>query len=186
MRRSALRDPLTGLSNRRGLDERIAYEIARHARECRRFAVLAIDLDGFKRVNDRFGHAAGDEVLRSVAAAVLGAVRESDTVARYGGEELAVLLPDTEADGAATVAEKLRAAVAALSVPAGGEALRVTVSVGAAEMEPGLDPSLLVARADDALYRAKSLGKNRVELHRVLLAMPVVDALEPGQAVEAG
>src|SRR4051794_39031089 len=76
LRRSALHDPLTGLSNRRGLDERIDYEIARHARERRRFAVVAIDLDGFKRVNDRFGHAAGDELLRDVAEALEDAVRE--------------------------------------------------------------------------------------------------------------
>jgi diguanylate cyclase (GGDEF)-like protein len=168
----ATRDSLTGLVRRAVFEEHLRTEAARFSRGRAPFSVLLIDVDDFKRVNDRFGHAAGDEVLRAIAGAVRGAVRESDTVSRYGGEELAVLLPDTEADGAAAAGDKLRAAVAALAVEAGGESLRVTVSVGAAEMEPGLDPARLVARADDALYRAKSLGKNRVELHRVLLAMP--------------
>jgi diguanylate cyclase (GGDEF)-like protein len=168
----ATRDSLTGLVRRAVFEEHLRTEAARFSRGRAAFSVLLIDVDDFKRVNDRFGHATGDEVLRAVAGAVRGAVRDSDTVARYGGEELAVLLPDTPADGAAAAGDKLRAAVAALAVEAGAETLRVTVSVGAAQMEPGLDPSHLVARADDALYRAKSLGKNRVELHRVRLAAP--------------
>ncbi|MFL5542942.1 MAG: GGDEF domain-containing protein, partial [Longimicrobiaceae bacterium] len=171
----ATRDSLTGLVRRAVFEEQLRIEAARFSRGRATFSVLLIDVDDFKRVNDRFGHAAGDEVLRAIAAAVRGAVREGDTVSRYGGEELAVLLPDTPAEGAAAAGEKLRAAVAALAVDAGGETLSVTVSVGAAEMEPGLDPSRLVARADDALYRAKSLGKDRVELHRVRLAIPVAD-----------
>jgi diguanylate cyclase (GGDEF)-like protein len=166
----ATRDSLTGLVRRAVFEEQLRAEAARFARGRETFSVLLIDVDDFKRVNDRHGHATGDEVLRAIAAAVKGAVRESDTVARYGGEELAVLLPDTPAEGAATAGEKLRAAVAALQVPAAGEMLSVTVSVGIAEMEPGVDESRLVARADVALYRAKSLGKNRVELHRVRLA----------------
>ena len=172
----ATRDSLTGLVRRAVFEEHLRTEAARFARGRAPFSVLLIDVDDFKRVNDRFGHAAGDEVLRAIAGAARGAVRDSDTVSRYGGEELAVLLPDTPADGAAAAGDKLRDAVAGLAVEVAGETLRVTVSVGAAEMEPGLDPSRLVARADDALYRAKSLGKNRVELHRVLLAMPAVEA----------
>jgi diguanylate cyclase (GGDEF)-like protein len=168
----ATRDSLTGLVRRAVFEEQLRIEAARFSRGGAAFSVLLIDVDDFKHVNDRFGHAAGDEVLRAIAAAVRGAGREGDTVSRYGGEELAVLLPDTPAEGAAAAGEKLRAAVAALAVDAGGETLSVTVSVGAAEMEPGLDPSRLVARADDALYRAKSLGKDRVELHRVRLAVP--------------
>lgn len=166
----ATRDSLTGLVRRAVFEEQLRAEAARFARGRETFSVLLIDVDDFKRINDRHGHAAGDEVLRAIAEAIRGAVRESDTVARYGGEELAVLLPDTPAEGAAAAGEKLRAAVAALEVEAGGEPLRVTVSVGAAEMEPNLPPSRLVARADTALYRAKSLGKDRVELHRVRLA----------------
>ena len=166
----ATRDSLTGLVRRAVFEEQLRAEAARFARGRETFSVLLIDVDDFKRVNDRWGHATGDEVLRAIAAAIRGSVREGDTVARYGGEELAVLLPDTPAEGAAAAGEKLRAAVAALAVEAAGEPLRVTVSVGAAEMEPGTDPSRLVARADTALYRAKSLGKDRVELHRIRLA----------------
>jgi hypothetical protein len=98
LRRSALRDSLTGLSNRRGLDERIGYEIARHGRERRRFAVVAIDLDGFKLVNDRFGHGAGDDVLRDVADALSAEVREQDTVARLGGDEFSPPRPTAAAE----------------------------------------------------------------------------------------
>src|SRR4051794_15063007 len=111
MRRSALRDPLTGACNRRGLDERLGYEIARHGRERRRFAVVAIDLDGFKGVNDRFGHHAGDDVLRDVAEALAGAVREQDTVARLGGDEFCVLAPATDRGGGAHLAAKVEQAI---------------------------------------------------------------------------
>src|SRR5215212_4119252 len=112
LRRSALRDPLTGVCNRRGLDERMRYEVARHSRERRRFAVIAIDLDGFKRVNDRFGHAAGDDLLRDVAEALGGAVREQDTVARLGGDEFCVLAPETGRGGAQHLARKIGDAIA--------------------------------------------------------------------------
>ena len=95
MRRFALRDPLTGLANRRALDERLGYEIARHTRHGESFAVLALDLDGFKPVNDRFGHDAGDELLREAAAALVEVVRAQDTVVRLGGDEFCVLAPQT-------------------------------------------------------------------------------------------
>ena len=95
MRRFALRDPLTGLANRRALDERLGYEIARHTRHGESFAVLALDLDGFKAVNDRFGHDAGDELLRETAAALVEVVRAQDTVVRLGGDEFCVLAPQT-------------------------------------------------------------------------------------------
>src|SRR3954468_16732284 len=111
LRRSALRDPLTGLYNRRGLDERIAYEIARHSRERRRVAVVAIALDGFKRVNQPFGHAAGDELLRDVAEALGSAVREQDTVARLGCDEFCVLAPETGRGGAQHLAAKVEHAI---------------------------------------------------------------------------
>jgi diguanylate cyclase (GGDEF)-like protein len=169
---NATHDPLTGLASRAVFEERLRDEGARFSRGRAAFSVLLVGVDDFEHVNDRFGRAAGDEVLRAIAEAVRGAVREGDIVSRYGGDELAVLLPGTPAEGAVAAGEKLRAAVAALAVEAGGETLRVTVSVGVAEMEPRLDPSRLVARADDALYRARSLGKNRVELHRIRLAIP--------------
>jgi diguanylate cyclase (GGDEF)-like protein len=152
MRRSALRDPLTGAWNRRGLDERIAYEIARHSRECRRFAVFAIDLDGFKRVNDRFGHAAGDELLRDVAVALTAAVRRQDTVARLGGDEFCVLAPETEHAGAQHLAGKLEAAIARVAV--GVDALSGSVGV-AVYPEDGRDASTVLQAADTAQIAAK-------------------------------
>jgi diguanylate cyclase (GGDEF)-like protein len=152
MRRSALRDPLTGAWNRRGLDERIAYEIARHSRECRRFAVFAIDLDGFKRVNDRFGHAAGDELLRDVAVALTEAVRRQDTVARLGGDEFCVLAPETEHAGAQHLAGKLEAAIARVAV--GVDALSGSVGV-AIYPEDGREAPTVLEAADAAQIAAK-------------------------------
>ena len=152
MRRSALRDPLTGAWNRRGLDERIAYEIARHARECRRFAVLAIDLDGFKRVNDRFGHAAGDELLRDVAVALTSAVRRQDTVARLGGDEFCVLAPETDHAGAEHLGAKVEAAIGRVAV--GVDALSGSVGV-AIYPEDGRDARTVLEAADAAQVTAK-------------------------------
>ena len=100
LRASALSDPLTGVANRRSLLERIDYEIARHARNRRSFALLMLDLDGFKLLNDRFGHPAGDDLLRDVAAALAGVIRDQDTLARVGGDEFCVLAPETEDAGA--------------------------------------------------------------------------------------
>ena len=152
MRRSALRDPLTGAANRRGLDERIAYEVARHARERRRFAVVAIDLDGFKGVNDRFGHAAGDEVLRDVAAALATAVREQDTVARLGGDEFCVLAPETDRRGAGHLAAKLAEAIA--RVTTGLDTLSGSVGV-AVFPDDGRDALAVLEAADGAQVAAK-------------------------------
>jgi diguanylate cyclase (GGDEF)-like protein len=152
MRRSALRDPLTGLANRRGLDERIGYEIARHGRERRRFAVVAIDLDGFKSVNDRFGHPAGDELLRDVAAALNSAVREQDTVARLGGDEFCVLAPETDRHGGAHLAVKVERAIE--RVTTGLDTLGA--SVGAAVFpDDGRDALTVLEAADAAQVIAK-------------------------------
>jgi diguanylate cyclase (GGDEF)-like protein len=114
-------------------------------------------------VNDRFGHPTGDEVLRAVATTLRDAVRQVDTAARWGGEEFAVVLPSTDVDGAAQLAERLRAALAAHDVVGpDGQTLRVTASFGVASSLPGSTPERLVETADDALYRAKRAGKNRV------------------------
>jgi diguanylate cyclase (GGDEF)-like protein len=112
LRVTALRDPLTGAANRRSLLERIDYEIARHGRNRRSFAVLMLDLDGFKLLNDRFGHPAGDDLLREVAAALGRAVRDQDTVARVGGDEFCVLAPETDEAGADRLIGRVEAAVA--------------------------------------------------------------------------
>jgi diguanylate cyclase (GGDEF)-like protein len=157
MRRSALRDPLTGAFNRRGLDERIAYEIARHSRERRRFAVVAVDLDGFKRVNDRFGHAAGDELLRDVAAALASVVREQDTVARLGGDEFCVLAPETDAGGGRHLAAKLEASMA--RVTTGVEALSGSVGV-AVFPDDGRDALTVLEAADAAQIAAKRRSRD--------------------------
>ena len=157
MRRSALQDPLTGLCNRRGLDERIAYEVARHSRERRRFAVIAIDLDGFKGVNDRFGHGAGDEVLRDVAGALESAVREQDTVARLGGDEFCVLAPETDRGGAANLGMKLDRSIR--RVTAGLEALSGSVGV-AVFPDDGRDALSVLEAADDAQVDAKRRSRD--------------------------
>jgi diguanylate cyclase (GGDEF)-like protein len=125
-----------------------------------------VDLDDFKQVNDRYGHQQGDEVLASVAAVLRDFSRDIDAPARYGGEELAVVLPQTDSDGAALLAERMREAVERLRVPSvsGETPLRVTASFGVASVpESAADREELVAAADAALYRAKRGGKNRVE-----------------------
>jgi diguanylate cyclase (GGDEF)-like protein len=158
LRHSALRDPLTGVLNRRGLDERLGYEIARHARERRRLAVVAIDLDGFKRVNDRFGHAAGDDLLRDVADALSDAVREQDTVARLGGDEFCVLAPETGRGGAGHLARKIESAIARSATGLD----HVSGSVGAAIYpDDGRDALSVLESADDAQIEAKRRSKTK-------------------------
>jgi diguanylate cyclase (GGDEF)-like protein len=149
-------DPLTGCPNRRAYLERLMLAIAA-ASSGRLFAVCLIDLDGFKAVNDRDGHAAGDAALVAVTAALTGVVREQDTVARLGGDEFAVLVEVSAAVDADELAERLRTAVAAA-----GRRCGVTGSVGVALVEPDDDVNLLLHRADAAMYRAKTSGGNRV------------------------
>ena len=151
-RTSSLTDPLTGMANRRALFERIEYEIVRHTRQGRSFAVLVLDLDGFKRVNDRFGHAAGDELLRDVTAALRSVVREQDTVARMGGDEFCVLAPETRADGAQRLAARAEAAIS--RVTTGLDALGASIGIALFEAD-GSDRAQLLARADAAQAEAK-------------------------------
>jgi diguanylate cyclase len=175
----ARRDGLTGLHNRRSADERLAAEALRHHRSGNGWAVALIDIDHFKRVNDTHGHAAGDEVLRAVAHTLAGQVRQSDLVARHGGEEFLLLMPETGAEGAQTLCDKLRRAVAALQVAlpeAPGRSLQVTVSIGLAAWQPvcdgpPADTAALLAEADRALYAAKQGGRNRVVYAEALLAV---------------
>jgi diguanylate cyclase (GGDEF)-like protein len=154
LRASALTDPLTGVANRRSLLARIDYEIARHARTRHTFAVLMLDLDGFKLLNDRFGHPAGDDLLREVAAALARAIRDQDTVARVGGDEFCVLAPETDSAGAQRLIARVEAAVA--RVVAGVDALGA--SVGAAVFpSDGTTPDGLLEAADQRLLGAKRL-----------------------------
>ncbi|CAA7611878.1 diguanylate cyclase [Magnetospirillum sp. UT-4] len=162
LRRLATTDPLTGAANRRRFMDVANRECERAERYRTPLSLAMLDIDHFKRVNDTWGHGIGDEVLRAVVRAVAGGLREIDLIGRLGGEEFAVLLPETELDGAMAVAERLRRAVAETDVPVPGGAYRVTVSLGVADWSGGgLDA--LLGRADRALYRAKDAGRDRVE-----------------------
>jgi diguanylate cyclase (GGDEF)-like protein len=155
-------DLLTGVLNRRGMADRLAAEEGRLRRQSSHYALLSVDLDHFKNINDRYGHAAGDVVLAAVARAFTGAVRSVDSVARTGGEEFSVLLPDADGAGAEQTAQRLKAALDELSFPAVDPALRVTASMGLA-CSTGDEPlSALQRRLDVALYAAKAEGRNRV------------------------
>ena len=155
-------DPLTGLPNRRGFLREAAGALHRRNRSLRPLSVVLGDVDHFKRINDTRGHAAGDEVLRGVAETLRVALRGQDVVARWGGEEFILLLPDTGAAGAVRAAENLRAAVAAMRVAPDGEAVEVTISFGCAEHRNERNLESTIAAADAALYRAKGEGRNRV------------------------
>lgn len=161
--RQALVDSLTGLANRRSAEDTLRSELARAARFGDSVCVVFADLDDFKRVNDRHGHAAGDEVLKAFAQALQKTVRESDAAARWGGEEFALVLPGTDAQGGARLAERARAAIASrcLQMP-NGEELTVTASFGVAAYPESHELGELLAAADSALYAAKHGGKNRV------------------------
>jgi diguanylate cyclase (GGDEF)-like protein len=152
LRTSAFTDPLTGAANRRSLLSRIDYEIARHARNRRSFALLMLDLDGFKLLNDRFGHPAGDELLREVAGALARVIRDQDTVARVGGDEFCVLAPETDEAGAERLIGRVEAAVA--RVTAGSESLGA--SAGAAVFPyDGKTADRLLEAADQHLLASK-------------------------------
>ncbi|MDT8344235.1 MAG: PleD family two-component system response regulator [Thermohalobaculum sp.] len=159
----ATRDPLTGLANRRDAMARLSEMVARAAATCRPVAVMMLDLDGFKSVNDRHGHAAGDAVLRDIAHRLPVALRAGDLVARVGGEEFLVALPDTGPEQAAEIAERIRLAVERAPVRlAGGKPVRVTVSIGLAVHQPGGEAAALIDAADAALYASKRGGRNTV------------------------
>jgi diguanylate cyclase (GGDEF)-like protein len=160
--RQALVDGLTGLANRRATSDALHAEAARAERLETPLSVVLADLDGFKNVNDLHGHAVGDAVLRVFAEVLRETLRESDVAGRWGGEEFLLLLPGADEEGAAQLAERVRVALAARSIP-GIPGLRVTASFGVAEHAGETNTEQLVAAADSALYRAKRAGKDRVE-----------------------
>jgi diguanylate cyclase (GGDEF)-like protein len=162
-KRLAARDGLTQLYNRRAFDERLAKARAREERQGGRFAVLLLDVDHFKKLNDTFGHPAGDAALKHTARVLENHLRQGDEAARYGGEEFAVILPGADAAGALPLAERVRGAIEGSHLVFEGARLAVTVSVGvAAWPEDGRELEGLLAAADRALYAAKQEGRNRV------------------------
>jgi diguanylate cyclase (GGDEF)-like protein len=143
---------------------RLDAEAVRCERSGRPFSLVMIDVDDFKAINDQHGHACGDEVLRRIAGVLLSALRAQDTVARWGGEEFLLLLPETARDGAVAVAEKLRAAVAEMRVSYEGHEVRCTVTMGVSSYAPPASLDECIRAADDALYTGKRGGKNTVVL----------------------
>lgn len=163
MMRASACDYLTGIANRRTFFEAAELELERWRRFPRPLSLITIDADFFKKINDTWGHPAGDEVLRNLALTLTATVREIDVVARLGGEEFAALLPSTDLDGALLLAERFRSAVESQRVKAGEQDISYTVSVGVASMDSdvsGVDH--LLKLADSALYAAKNAGRNRV------------------------
>jgi len=179
MRLQARTDELTGLFNRRYLAERMTEELSRAVRNGHPLAMVMVDADEFKNVNDLFGHDAGDAVLRSLAHLMRSEVRTEDLVVRYGGEEFLLLLPEVSAEGAAIVAERLRALIATADL--GGETGvgHIEVSVGVAELEPGDTGEEIITRADRGMYHAKRNGGNQVCICRNgECLIPSVDPVE--------
>lgn len=158
-------DPLTGTANRRALISALDRDVGRAVRTREPLAVMVVDIDHFKRVNDQYGHLAGDQVLCSVVEVLRERVRAQDLVGRYGGEEFMVLLPDTTQAGAMQLAQQLCRAVEASRCRVDGTEIAVTVSIGVfgGRLEPSDSWDMLIAAADRALYRAKDKGRNRVE-----------------------
>jgi diguanylate cyclase (GGDEF)-like protein len=188
LERENVTDPLTGLFNRRYLDRKLQEEVARARRYRTPLSVLLIDIDHFKNANDRFGHDAGDRILAGLSRAISETVRETDFVARYGGEELVVIAPHTAISGAAQMAEGLRATIesgrfhAECGLPANAD-LTTTISVGVASFAQDCEsPTALLQTADRCLYRAKRLGRNRVVTQQPATPRLVEGILEPAMA----
>ncbi len=164
MTRLAIHDELTGLYNRRELLNRLAQEVQRSQRYQHSVALVMLDLDHFKAINDTYGHPVGDEALRRVGLAISECGRDIDTAARYGGEEFSILLPETNVDSALVVAERVCNSIASLSIPVAPETtVNVTASIGIATFPDHSDSEqTLLSAADAALYEAKHSGRNRV------------------------
>jgi diguanylate cyclase (GGDEF)-like protein len=160
----AITDPLTGLFNRRRFTDVLHREVAVTRRYRNALSLLMIDLDHFKLVNDRFGHDAGDEVLRAIAATLTGGLREVDLASRYGGEEFAIIMPHTSKQNACIVARRIARQIEQLEYSFQGEKVRLTASMGVAEVADLQDPNAenLVKASDVALYEAKRAGRNQI------------------------
>ncbi len=183
LKHMAHHDPLTGLVNRRGLERELDLQLARARRYGTGGALMMLDLDGFKAVNDHHGHAVGDALLVGVAGALSERLRKTDVVARLGGDEFAVILPGENADQAQVVAEGLVAAVAAASAPFATDS-PVTVSIGVVPLDDAITADEALVYADHAMYRAKGAGKNRLAMYRAADADP--DSRDPVRPAPRG
>jgi diguanylate cyclase (GGDEF)-like protein len=154
-------DALTKVYNRRKINKELDSEVARAARYGQHFSIIMIDIDHFKKINDTYGHLAGDVVLMEFAELLQNKIRQTDLLGRYGGEEFILVMPSTSLDGAAEIANRLRQYVASFNFTTVGH---ITCSMGVAEYEQDENSSTFVKRADDALYAAKRNGRNRVEI----------------------
>ncbi|AMZ73427.1 MULTISPECIES: GGDEF domain-containing protein [Pseudomonas] len=163
-RQKALIDPLTGLPNRAAWSERLEHEVAQWQQHGNSLLLAMLDLDHFKRINDNYGHLAGDRVLKLIASVLRKRLRSGDFIARFGGEEFVLLVPNTSLAAGAKLAEALRLAIEGCPFHFKGEPVTVTVSIGLTAFKPGEHSDLVLKRADQALYRAKSSGRNHVEL----------------------
>ncbi|ROM80323.1 hypothetical protein BK654_05385 [Pseudomonas brassicacearum] len=163
-RQKALVDPLTGLPNRAAWSERLEHEVTQWQQHGNSLLLAMLDLDHFKRINDNYGHLAGDRVLKLIASVLRRRLRGGDFIARFGGEEFVLLVPNTPLAAGVKLAEALRAAIEVCPFHFKGEPVTVTVSIGMTAFKPGERSDLVIKRADLALYRAKNAGRNRVEL----------------------
>lgn len=161
LRSMAMSDALTGVPNRRQILGIAGMEISRARRYGRPMSLLLLDIDHFKTINDVHGHAVGDEALVHLASVGSGALRESDTLGRTGGEEFVVVLPETPAEGALVVADRLRQIIATTPAPTASGPLTMTLSIGVAEVSRGESIDAVMQRADQAMYAAKESGRNR-------------------------
>ncbi|PIB58541.1 GGDEF domain-containing protein [Pseudomonas sp. 2822-17] len=162
-RQKALIDPLTGLPNRAAWSERLDQEVNAWHQHGNSLSLAMLDLDHFKRINDGYGHLAGDKVLKIIANVLRKRLRPNDFIARFGGEEFVLLMPDSSLSDALGVGEVLRAAIEACPFHFKGEPVTITVSMGVAQFQPGERSDLALKRADEALYRAKAAGRNQVQ-----------------------
>jgi diguanylate cyclase (GGDEF)-like protein len=160
-------DRLTGLNNRGYWEECLQHEYARHRRYQSMAALVMFDIDHFKKVNDTYGHPAGDKVIQAVADVMREQVRDTDYAGRYGGEEFVVLLPDVDSAGAMLFAERLRQRIESLLVTYEGQGIPFTISLGVADLShPTQEYLQLIERADQALYASKEGGRNQVNCYR--------------------